>query len=106
MQRLGIVFGCFDFVVTPDGKDVFLEVNQAGQFLFIEEYCGLRLLDAFSEFLLQGRADFVWDEARASVRLSDISITAPGVVAAEMGRHVRSRLPVADEREPRLFPPP
>jgi len=36
MRRLDIVFGCFDFAVTPEGEHVFLEVNQMGQFLFIE----------------------------------------------------------------------
>jgi glutathione synthase/RimK-type ligase-like ATP-grasp enzyme len=27
MQKLDIVFGCFDFIVRPDGRYVFLEVN-------------------------------------------------------------------------------
>ena len=53
LQELGLVFGCFDFVVTPAGAHVFLEVNEMGQFLFVERYCGLPLLDAFAEFLLQ-----------------------------------------------------
>jgi glutathione synthase/RimK-type ligase-like ATP-grasp enzyme len=36
VRRLGLVFGCFDFIVTPAGDYVFLEINQMGQFLWIE----------------------------------------------------------------------
>src|ERR1700733_4023189 len=54
MAKLGIVFGCFDFIVTPTGDDIFLEVNEAGQFLFLEEQTGLPLLDRFSDFFSLG----------------------------------------------------
>ena len=37
MQHLGIVFCCMDFIVSPDGEWNFLELNQMGQFLWIEE---------------------------------------------------------------------
>ncbi|MDP9120565.1 MAG: hypothetical protein M3O15_04225, partial [Acidobacteriota bacterium] len=64
MERLGILFGCFDFIVTPDGRYVFLEVNPAGQFLWVEEACpDLRLLAPFVEFLLERRPDFRWRPA-------------------------------------------
>ncbi len=72
LARLGFVFGCFDFVVTPEGRTVFLEVNQMGQFLFVEEYTGLPLLDAFAELLLQGRPDFAWSRERAGIRFADV----------------------------------
>ena len=53
MQRLGIVFGCFDFIVTPEKEDVFLEVNEQGQFLWLEEYNpAFRMLDWFVDFLV------------------------------------------------------
>ena len=71
MEGMGLVFGCLDFIVTPQGEHVFLEVNEMGQFLFVEEYTEIPLLDAFTEMLLQGRPDFVWEPSRASVRLSD-----------------------------------
>ncbi len=67
MDRLGLMFGCFDFIVSSEGDCMFLEVNQMGQFLFVEAYSGLPLLDAFSEFLIQARADFEWDAERADV---------------------------------------
>jgi glutathione synthase/RimK-type ligase-like ATP-grasp enzyme len=72
LARLGFVFGCFDFVVTPEGRTVFLEVNQMGQFLFVEEYTGLPLLDAFAELLIQGRPDFAWSRERAGIRFADV----------------------------------
>ena len=36
MDRLGIVYGAIDMRLTPDGQYVFLEVNPAGQWLFVE----------------------------------------------------------------------
>lgn len=76
MRKLDIVFGCFDFIVQPDGRYVFLEVNQAGQFLFVENEAGLPLLDAFAEFLRQGHEDFDWSEDRVSVRYSEVKEAA------------------------------
>ncbi len=40
MARLGLVFGCIDLIVTPDGRYVFLEVNEMGQWLFVEDWTG------------------------------------------------------------------
>lgn len=37
MVRLGLVYGAIDMRLTPDGKYVFLEINPAGQWLFIEQ---------------------------------------------------------------------
>jgi hypothetical protein len=76
MARLGIVFGCFDFIVTPEGDYVFLEVNEAGQFLFLEQETRLPLLDRFSEFLLRGRADFVGHQGREEIRYADVLANA------------------------------
>jgi hypothetical protein len=76
MKRLGIVFGCFDFIVTPEGEFVFLEVNESGQFLFVERYCGIPILDAFANFLIQGRTDFSWNPRRVEIGYSDPSFEA------------------------------
>jgi glutathione synthase/RimK-type ligase-like ATP-grasp enzyme len=85
LHRLGLVFGCFDFVVTPEGRTVFLEVNEGGQFLFIERYAGIPLLDAFAEFLLQSRADFSWSESEVSVRYSELQ-DAVGRIEEDMAK--------------------
>jgi glutathione synthase/RimK-type ligase-like ATP-grasp enzyme len=77
MADLGIVFGCFDLIITPDGEAVFLEVNEAGSFLWIEEQNPeFRLLDVFCEFLLRGRTDFKWSESASSVRFRDVEAAA------------------------------
>ncbi|HXU29978.1 MAG TPA: hypothetical protein VN851_05310 [Thermoanaerobaculia bacterium] len=76
LDRLGLVFGAFDFIVSPDGALHFLEVNEMGQFLFLERYAGLPLLDAFAEFLIQGRVDFDWRESDATLRYADLSPAA------------------------------
>lgn len=52
-KSLGIVFGCIDLIVRPDGAIVFLEVNEGGQFLFVENAApSLPMLDTFCRFLI------------------------------------------------------
>ncbi|HUQ31682.1 MAG TPA: hypothetical protein VM095_06155 [Pyrinomonadaceae bacterium] len=51
MKRLGLVYGAVDFRLTPDGRFVFLEVNTAGQWLFIEERTGQPITEAVVETL-------------------------------------------------------
>lgn len=58
-DQLGIVFGCADFSVDKDGNIYFLEINQGGQFLFMEEHQNsLHLLKAFCAMLLEGRPNY------------------------------------------------
>lgn len=65
MKRLGIVFGCMDFIVTPQGDHVFLEVNEMGQFLWIEHINpAIRLLEPFTEFLVNCDEKFEWRPSR------------------------------------------
>lgn len=52
MRRAGLVFGCLDLIVTPEGEHIFLEVNPMGQWLWLEEMCPeLRLVERFSALL-------------------------------------------------------
>lgn len=54
MQLMDLRFGCIDMVVTPAGEYVFLEINDQGQFLWIEQRNPeIELLAAFSAFLAQ-----------------------------------------------------
>jgi glutathione synthase/RimK-type ligase-like ATP-grasp enzyme len=76
LGALGFIFGCLDFVVTPAGEHVFLEVNQAGQFLFVEDCTGRPVLDMFCEFLRQRRPDFRWTEHADPVRLAQVAPSA------------------------------
>ena len=56
-RRLGLVFGAIDMRLTPQGDYVFLEINPAGQFMYIEAATGLPLAAAMAEELhrLDGR---------------------------------------------------
>ncbi len=73
MEEFDLAYGAFDFILTPEGQYVFLEVNEAGQFLFAEHETGVPLLDAFCELLIQGRVDYVWDPAKATIRYLDFA---------------------------------
>ena len=62
MDRLGLAFGCIDLVVDEHDDLHFLEINQAGQFLFVEhDVPELPLLRAMTAMLAQARADYVLD---------------------------------------------
>ncbi len=51
MQAFGLVYGAFDFIVTPDGRYVFLEVNPAGQYMWVETVTGLPITAALADML-------------------------------------------------------
>ena len=72
MERLDIVFGCFDFIVTPEGEYIFLEVNQMGQWLFVEMLTGMPILDTFSRYLLDGSSDVETPGASNAIRYSEV----------------------------------
>lgn len=59
-RRMELEFACIDLIVTPDGEHVFLELNQAGQFLWKEEADPrMRMLDIFCQHLAsQGKAPY------------------------------------------------
>jgi hypothetical protein len=71
MEYFGLVFGTFDFIVTPEGEHIFLEINEMGQFLWLEEVCSeLPLLDAFSEFLISGDPKFQYKAHGSRIALA------------------------------------
>jgi len=51
MDVLGLVYGAFDFIVTPDGRHVFLEVNPGGQYMWVEAGTGLPITAALADTL-------------------------------------------------------
>ncbi|MFJ1648137.1 ATP-grasp ribosomal peptide maturase [Streptomyces sp. NPDC088258] len=55
LNRLGLPYGAFDFVVTPEGEWIFLEVNPSGQYGFIEVATGVPITAAIADYL-EGRA--------------------------------------------------
>lgn len=54
LKKMHLNFGCFDFIVTPDGEYIFLECNPNGQWYWIEEATGLPISKAISEALIRG----------------------------------------------------
>ncbi len=51
-KKLGLVFACIDLILSKDGEYVFLEVNEAGQFLWKEANAPtLLMLDTFCRFI-------------------------------------------------------
>ncbi|MDO8874886.1 MAG: hypothetical protein Q8M24_01950 [Pseudolabrys sp.] len=53
MKEFGLIYGAFDFIVTPDGRHVFLEVNPAGHYMWIESKLGLPITAALADVLSQ-----------------------------------------------------
>ncbi|MGF1463902.1 MAG: MvdC/MvdD family ATP grasp protein [Maricaulaceae bacterium] len=73
MRRLGLVFGCFDFIVTPNGDYVFLEVNEMGQFTWVElSLPELKLVDMMCCFLASSNPDFLYDYPSNPISIADI----------------------------------
>lgn len=64
LEKLNLVFGCIDLIVTPDYEFIFLEINQMGQFLWIEEYSPeIPLLDMFCQFLISENKEFQYKKS-------------------------------------------
>lgn len=74
MKKLGLVFGCFDFIVTPNGEYYFLEINEQGQFLWIEEANpDIKMLDVFTHFLINKNKNFTWKKTSECLSLSQFT---------------------------------
>lgn len=90
MEKLGIVYGALDFIVRPGGETVFLEINESGQFLFIEEACGVPILDAFCDFLIYAKNDFQYSYPPNPVRLADVAPSVKEGFAEFIKKHETS----------------
>jgi glutathione synthase/RimK-type ligase-like ATP-grasp enzyme len=53
MARLGLSYGAFDFIVDKDGKWWYLEVNSAGQWLWIEDLLNLPISEKIASSLIR-----------------------------------------------------
>jgi glutathione synthase/RimK-type ligase-like ATP-grasp enzyme len=56
-RALKLEIAGLDFVVTPDGEAVFLEVNAAGQWLWVQRATGMPIARAIAERLIAGPPD-------------------------------------------------
>ncbi len=53
MSNLGLHFGAIDFIVDRSGTWWFLEINTAGQWLWIEDLSGLKISDSIASALIR-----------------------------------------------------
>lgn len=94
MEKLGLAYGAIDFVVTPEGEYVFLEVNPSGQFLWADYEAGLPLLDAMCEMLIQGRLDYKWNRHAKGVRFDEAFLKAAEARRSQsMAEHISDLRP-------------
>jgi glutathione synthase/RimK-type ligase-like ATP-grasp enzyme len=56
MDRLGLVFGSVDMILTPEGEYVFIEINPNGQFDWIAHRTGLPIYEALADMLVAASA--------------------------------------------------
>ncbi|WP_133131367.1 hypothetical protein [Legionella yabuuchiae] len=89
MKETGVVFGCFDFIVTPDDDVVFLELNEQGQFLWVEDILPeLCYMDMFAEFMIQKRFDFSWKQSSSTLSTKDFDDKAQKICDENINKHV------------------
>ena len=55
MRRLGLSYGAIDMRRTPEGDHVFLEVNPAGQWLFVEQHTGQPIAARIADLLIRAQ---------------------------------------------------
>ena len=55
MDYFSLNYGAIDIIVTPDGQHVFLELNPAGEFFWLEQTPGLPISHAIADLLLSAR---------------------------------------------------
>ncbi len=57
MRSLNLELAGLDFIVTPAGEAVFLEVNAAGQWLWVQQATGMPIAQAIAERLIAGSSE-------------------------------------------------
>jgi glutathione synthase/RimK-type ligase-like ATP-grasp enzyme len=55
LDELGLLYGAFDFIRTPEGDLVFLEINPTGEWAWLEDRLGFPMRDAFIELFFGSR---------------------------------------------------
>jgi glutathione synthase/RimK-type ligase-like ATP-grasp enzyme len=74
LSLMNLKTASFDFIVDYDGRWVFLELNQSGQFLFLEELCPeIPVLSNFCKFLCQTDNHADSRQQFAEIKLSEFT---------------------------------
>jgi len=53
LERFGLHFGAIDLAITPEGRNVFFEINPNGQWAWLEIEAGLPMSEAFVELFFE-----------------------------------------------------
>ncbi len=89
MQKMGLVFGALDFIVSEDNDYVFLEINEQGQFLWVEEYnSDFKMLDIFIQFLLNKSRKFNWSPKEKLHTIDGYRLNMENMMNQNLQRHV------------------
>jgi hypothetical protein len=52
-KQAGIVYGAYDFIVDKEGREIFLECNPGGQWLWLDNNLSLGITDGVVDLLLK-----------------------------------------------------
>jgi len=89
MQKMGLVFGALDFIVSEDHDYIFLEINEQGQFLWLEEYNSeFKMLDIFIHFLLNKSRKFNWEPKGRTHTIDEYRQNMVSMMTKNLQRHV------------------
>lgn len=94
MRELGLVFACFQFIASMDDQYIFLDIQEQGQFLWIEECnSGFRMLDIFTNFLINKTRKFRWEPQHYQHGLTDYIDDMDEIFQRNMRRHIELNSP-------------
>ena len=89
MFKTGLVFSCFDFIVSTNDEYIFIKADEQGQFLWIEELNpGFKMLDIFTNFLVNKARAFHWDPQKIQHEIGNYSEEMEEIYLRNMRRHV------------------
>ena len=89
MHKMGLVFGSIDLIVSEDHDYIFLEVNEQGQFLWIEDFNpDFKMLDIFVHFLVSQSRLFKWDEKNTEHTIDKYNNKMVSILDENMRRHI------------------
>lgn len=60
VRMLGLTYGALDFILTPEGEYIFLEINPGGQYEFLEQKTQLPFSATIAEVLIGGKEGLGW----------------------------------------------
>ncbi len=89
MKKMDLEFGCIDLIVNTEGEYIFLEVNEQGQFLWLEDLNPeLKMLDIFIQFLETTSSLFSWQRKSTALTVDEYRSETLTLLNQNKIRHV------------------